>query len=397
MVTSVVLLINVISFYTILHQAHSEIQFKDTGNREPQFTLICFPGVGDIQENFRFIKQNLQETYRIITADLRGFGQNHAEASNFTVQAIADDYNFIMNKLNLKKNVILVGHGLAAAGAIIAAHENPKVSAVVFISPSIGGQNGWVSRNIRRLCHRRGKTRARYWSYYRTFSDKYHVNLPQEFDEYINLLEIANKQPGANISLREFQNASTKPLKSIFPEFRKPVLAMFGRNEWPRVWDNLAQRNRWLSKKFKKTFLVTVPFNFVDDHLHVFQPDRTCQEMRDFFNCLSSTVNSNYFNGSEIAQASVHGFIDPKKKGQLWQCKEARDDFNKRHVSAPGQIPPSIENLGLLAVLIHVSTKARGQRHGYYGGDGVYYVGAAGCGGGGGGGCGGGGCGGGGC
>jgi len=63
---------------------------------------------------------------RVVTLDLPGHGRSGRERKNWSVQSFAEDIVTLTKELDLK-NVILIGHSLAADINLIAATSHPEL------------------------------------------------------------------------------------------------------------------------------------------------------------------------------------------------------------------------------------------------------------------------------
>ncbi|KAJ3308235.1 hypothetical protein HDV04_001516, partial [Boothiomyces sp. JEL0838] len=97
------------------------------------YTFLCFPGIGDVRYSYRFFANHYSGDNRVVVADLRGTGDSDSSFAEYTPESVAEDYNQLIEKLELK-DVILVGSSLAASSAILAS-SNPQVKGAILLGP----------------------------------------------------------------------------------------------------------------------------------------------------------------------------------------------------------------------------------------------------------------------
>ncbi len=95
-----------------------EIAYRVYGSGEPALVLVhgwsCNQSYWDEQV------KSFSPKYKVVTLDLAGHGQSGHNRKNYTPQSFGEDIAAVVNKLKLKK-VILIGHSMGGADAIEAA------------------------------------------------------------------------------------------------------------------------------------------------------------------------------------------------------------------------------------------------------------------------------------
>jgi sigma-B regulation protein RsbQ len=102
--------------------------------------MLMAHGYGCDQNMWRFITPAFSNNYKIVLFDHVGSGQSDLSAYDFkkyaSLQGYADDIIEICEALNLK-NVILIGHSVAAMMGLLAANKAPQLfDALIMIGPS---------------------------------------------------------------------------------------------------------------------------------------------------------------------------------------------------------------------------------------------------------------------
>lgn len=97
------------------------IAFDDTGGTGP--VVIGIPGMGDLRSEYRLVKPMLQHAgCRVVTMDVRGFGESSAEWPDYSARAVSRDAISILQQLGAGPATIM-GNSFAAGSALWAARE----------------------------------------------------------------------------------------------------------------------------------------------------------------------------------------------------------------------------------------------------------------------------------
>jgi pimeloyl-ACP methyl ester carboxylesterase len=118
-----------------------EISFLQQGKGEP--ALIFVHGWSNNKSIWDAQVAHFSEKYKVVTVDLAGFGESGNERSEWTMTAFGEDVTAVIQKLKLKK-VVLVGFSLGAPVVIETANMVPsEVKGVVVVDAlrNVGVQN----------------------------------------------------------------------------------------------------------------------------------------------------------------------------------------------------------------------------------------------------------------
>lgn len=112
------------------------IAFDDTGGTGP--VVIGIPGMGDLRSEYRLVKPMLQHAgFRVVTLDVRGFGESSPEWPDYSARAVGRDAIAILQQLSAGPATIM-GNSFAAGSALWAAKEAPGlVNGVVLLGPIV--------------------------------------------------------------------------------------------------------------------------------------------------------------------------------------------------------------------------------------------------------------------
>lgn len=112
------------------------VAFDDTGGDGP--AILAIPGMGDLRAEYRMIRPLLSQAgYRVITMDVRGFGETSANWSDYSARAVGRDAVAVLTHLDPGPATIL-GNSFAAGTALWAAREaRSKVRSTVLLGPIV--------------------------------------------------------------------------------------------------------------------------------------------------------------------------------------------------------------------------------------------------------------------
>jgi len=100
------------------------IAYDDTGGSGP--LVIAVPGMGDLRSEYRALRPLLQRAgYRVVTMDVRGFGESSAQWRDLSARAVGGDVLRLVEHLDAGPAVVL-GNSFAAGSALWAAREAPQ-------------------------------------------------------------------------------------------------------------------------------------------------------------------------------------------------------------------------------------------------------------------------------
>ncbi|NTW51538.1 MAG: alpha/beta fold hydrolase [Chlorobiaceae bacterium] len=114
-----------------------KIRYREYGPADSPFTPLLFiHGYGGMIEHWDDNIPAFDKRYRIYAMDLIGFGQSGKPNVRYSLELFATQIKAFLQLKGLER-VILVGHSMGAASAILYAHLNPeKVRALILANPS---------------------------------------------------------------------------------------------------------------------------------------------------------------------------------------------------------------------------------------------------------------------
>ena len=139
-----------------------QIAYDDTGGNGP--LILAIPGMGDLRSEYRLLRPELQGARnRVVTMDVRGFGETSARWDDYSAHAVGRDALALIEHLKAGSAVIL-GNSFAAGSALWAAHDAP---ARVFDGQTEGLTRDDILDNITLywLTNTAVSTARSYWDY----------------------------------------------------------------------------------------------------------------------------------------------------------------------------------------------------------------------------------------
>ena len=94
-----------------------QIAYEDTGGNGQ--LILAIPGMGDVRSEYRLLRPRLQGAgYRVVTMNVRGFGESSARWPDYSAHAVGCDALALIEHLKAGSAVIL-GNSFAAGGGAV--------------------------------------------------------------------------------------------------------------------------------------------------------------------------------------------------------------------------------------------------------------------------------------
>jgi pimeloyl-ACP methyl ester carboxylesterase len=201
------------------------VAYDDTGGKGPP--ILAIPGMGDLRSEYRFLRPVLaQAGYRVITMDVRGFGETSARWSDYSAHAVGRDALALLEHLDAGPAVIL-GNSFAAGSALWAAHDSPeRVRGVVLLGPFVRDQKqSWFARLALRLGFS-GPWAVWLWTSY--WNSLFPGSKPADQTEVKAALTANLREPGRIAALHEMLILSKADTAAIVAQTRVPAIVVMG-------------------------------------------------------------------------------------------------------------------------------------------------------------------------
>lgn len=250
------------------------IAYDDTGGNGR--LVVAIPGMGDLRSEYRLIRPALQQAgYRVITMDVRGFGETSARWNDYSAHAVGGDVLALLSHLNADAAIIL-GNSFAAGSVLWAAHDlPPRVSAMVLIGPLVRDQSPpWFATLALKLGFA-GPWRVWFWTTY--WDSLFPTRKPADQTAVKSALSRNLREPGRMEALRAMIWLSKADTAAIVQQSRVPVLVVMGTLD-PDFADATVEA-RWLSGQLGAQTLIV---QGAGHYPHAEMPDQVVPQLLEF-------------------------------------------------------------------------------------------------------------------
>jgi len=259
------------------------IAYDDTGGNGS--LILAIPGMGDLRSEYRLLRPALQNAgYRVITMDVRGFGETTARWNDYSAHAVGRDALALLDHVNAGSAVIL-GNSFAAGSALWAAHDAPsRVSGVVLLGPIVRDQKQSSFAKLALNIGFAGPWRVWFWTTY--WDSLFPSSKPADQTRVKAALARNLREPERMAALHSMISLSKADTAGIVSKSRVPALVVMGTRD-PDFTDAAAEA-RWLGGQLGAEIL------FVEGaghYPHTEMPDRVAPTLLSFIGNLHGANN----------------------------------------------------------------------------------------------------------
>ena len=249
------------------------IAYDDTGDGA---VVICVPSMGDVRAEYRFLRPRLLAAgFRVVTMDLRGYGESSATFSDYSSPAIRSDILALADHLNAGP-VSIVGTSIAGGAAAWAAAQAPDaVSRTVLIGAFVRDHDMNPFMKLAFNAMVAGPWGPSLWSMY--FPNFYPSQKPADLDAYRSVLRANLSEPGRMAALRAMANRSDAAVEARLTNISAPTLVVMGSRD-PDFDDPVAECG-WIAEQVHGTALVV---QGAGHYAHAEMPDQVGPEIVRF-------------------------------------------------------------------------------------------------------------------
>jgi pimeloyl-ACP methyl ester carboxylesterase len=254
------------------------IAYDDTGGSGP--IILAIPGMGDLRSEYRLLRPKLQAAgYRIVTMDVRGFGETSSRWKDYSAHAVGRDALALLAHLNAGPAVIL-GNSFAAGSALWAAHDAPaRVRGVVLLGPVVrNGQPPWLAIAAIKLGFA-GPWRVWFWATF--WNSLFPTRKPADQAQVKAALTRNLHEPGRMTALRTMIDLSKDDTESMLPLSRVPAFVVMGTRD-PDFPDPIAEAH-WLASQLTARSLIV---DGAGHYPHTEMPELVAPEVISFIESL---------------------------------------------------------------------------------------------------------------
>mgnify|MGYP001433918361 CR=1 FL=1 len=191
--------------------------------------VVCLPGMGDLRSVYRFTVPALVDAgYRVATMDLRGHGDSDDGFSSNDDLALGADTRALV--AHLGGPAFIIGNSMGAAGAILAALDNPgDVVGIALIAPFVRdpGFNPLMLLLLRLLLLRPWGPAAWNWYYRRLYVGR----PPADLAEHRARIRESLRRGDHWRSFVRTTRTDHTPVWSRLDELRTPTLVVMGEKD----------------------------------------------------------------------------------------------------------------------------------------------------------------------
>jgi pimeloyl-ACP methyl ester carboxylesterase len=252
------------------------VAYDDTGGNGP--LILAIPGMGDLRSEYRLLRPALQRAgYRVVTMDVRGFGDTSARWSDYSAHAVGRDALALLNHLNAGPAIVL-GNSFAAGSALWAAHDSPaQVSGVVLLGPIIRDQKLSGIVKLALSIGFGGPWRVWFWTTY--WNSLFPSAKPTDHAQIKAALSRNLHEPGRMVALKSMIKLSKADTAAIVSKTRVSALVVMGTRD-PDFPDASAEAH-WLADKLGAE---TIIVEGAGHYPHAEMPDRVAPKLLAFIN-----------------------------------------------------------------------------------------------------------------
>ena len=261
------------------------IAYDDTGGNGP--LIVAIPGMGDLRSEYRLLGPTLQQAgYRVITMDVRGFGETSARWNDYSAHAVGRDALALLDHLDAGPAIIL-GNSFAAGSALWAAHDAPaRVSGVVLLGPIVRDQKPSRFAKLALDIGFAGPWRVWFWTTY--WDSLFPTRKPSDQAQAKAALIRNLREPGRMAALQAMISLSKSDTAAIVPQNRTPALVVMGTRD-PDFADAAAEA-QWLAEQLGAQSLIV---EGAGHYPHTEMPDRLVPKLLSFIGGLHGNSSAN--------------------------------------------------------------------------------------------------------
>ena len=228
------------------------IAFDDTGGTGP--VVIGIPGMGDLRSEYRLVKPMLQHAgFRVVTLDVRGFGESSPEWPDYSARAVGRDAIAILQQLSAGPATIM-GNSFAAGSALWASKEAPGlVNGVVLLGPIVRDLPLTTIQKLVLSLGFAGPWRTWFWTTY--WSRLFPTKPAPEHAEVKAAIGVNLREPKRMQALLTMLSLSKADTAAILDEVSVPSLIVMGSKD-PDFPDPVEEARRLASRINAETMIV---------------------------------------------------------------------------------------------------------------------------------------------
>jgi pimeloyl-ACP methyl ester carboxylesterase len=250
------------------------IAYDDSGGNGP--LILALPGMGDLRSEYRLLRPKLEASgYRVVTMDVRGFGETSAQWDDYSAHAVGQDALALIAHLDAGPAVIL-GNSFAAGSALWAAHDAPaRVRGVVLLGPIVRDlEPTWLQMLALKIGFA-GPWRVWFWTTY--WDSLFPTRKPADQAQAKAAIADNLREPGRMGALHAMLGLSKASTAAILGASRVPALVVMGTRD-PDFPDPRAEAH-WLAAALDADSLIV---DGAGHYPHTEMPEQVAPKLLSF-------------------------------------------------------------------------------------------------------------------
>jgi pimeloyl-ACP methyl ester carboxylesterase len=257
-----------------LEVAGGRVAYDDTGGDGD--LILAIPGMGDLRAQYRHLRPALvARGYRVVTMDVRGFGETTAEWDDYSARAVGKDARTLINALG-KSGAVILGNSFAAGSALWAAREEPsRVQGVVLLGPIVRDLEMAPTVMLAFQVGFGGPWRNEFWATY--WDALFIAHRPTDHADYRARLLANIAEEGRMDALMAMLSLSKADTAAIIGDATVPALVVMGSRD-PDFNDPADEAERVASTLHARSLIV----EGVGHYPHVEEPEHVAAAIASF-------------------------------------------------------------------------------------------------------------------
>jgi pimeloyl-ACP methyl ester carboxylesterase len=266
--------------------AGGRIAYDDTGGDGA--VVLAIPGMGDLRSQYRLLRPALKDAgYRVVTMDVRGFGDTSATWNDYSAHAVGRDAIALLDHLHAGPAVVL-GNSFAAGSALWAARDAPsRVRGVVLLGPIVRDVKVPFLAKAALWIGFAGPWRVWFWTTY--WNSLFPSVKPKDHAQAKATLARNLQEPGRMRALQTMIGLSKADTASMLTDSRVPALVVMGTRD-PDFTDAAAEAN-WLASQLVAQELLV---DGAGHYPHAEMPGRVAPKVISFVRALSTESSAKF-------------------------------------------------------------------------------------------------------
>lgn len=234
-----------------LDLAGGRVAFDDSGGNGP--LIVAVPGMGDLRSEYRALRPWLVAAgYRVVTMDVRGFGETSANWDDLSARAVGRDVLQLITHLQDGPAVVL-GNSFAAGSALWAARLAPgQVRGVALLGPIVRDAPPSLLMQALLRVGFGGPWRVAFWLHY--WDSLFPLRKPHDHAQAREALRRNLREPHRMDALRVMVGLSKSDTEAMLADCCVPALVVMGTRD-PDFADAEVEA-RWLAQRLRGELLL---------------------------------------------------------------------------------------------------------------------------------------------